>query len=245
VVCLSGVTGEDRVVLLVLVGLMLAAGVLLWWQGQDRRERLEWVGAGGAVRPGDAAGAESSGVAAAVSGRDQEGEEGVKEGEEGETDEIVVHVAGCVVRPGVYSLPAGSRMIDAVKVAGGVTAEADTDAVNLARFIGDGEQVYVPSRQDTSRLGASAGLPGPGGSAAAGWTAGTSLSGGAFTVKLDLNTATQAQLEALPGIGPALAARIIQYRQQHGPFRTPEDLLNVSGIGEKKLAEIRAYITVR
>ncbi|MCL6580970.1 MAG: ComEA family DNA-binding protein [Firmicutes bacterium] len=242
---MSGVTGEDRVVLLVLVGLILAAGVLLWWQGQDRRERLEWVGAVGAVRPDEAAGAESSGVAAAVSGRDEDEEEGVKEGEEGETHEIVVHVAGCVVRPGVYSLPAGSRMIDAVKVAGGVTAEADTNAVNLARLIGDGEQVYVPSRQETARLGSSAGLPTSGGSAAVGWAAGTVPSGGALTVKLDLNTATQAQLEALPGIGPALAARIIQYRQEHGPFRTPEELLNVSGIGEKKLAEIRPYITVR
>lgn len=137
----------------------------------------------------------------------------VEEESQSEPGEVIVHVAGAVKRSGVYRLPEGSRVIDAVEAAGGGTADADIHALNLADILIDGQRYYVPTVEESA---------GGGGTYS-----------GSGTGKINLNRATKAELETLPGIGPTLAERIITYREQHGPFRRPEELKNVSGIGNK------------
>lgn len=148
---------------------------------------------------------------------------------------LIVHVAGAVRRPGVYALRPGARVIDAVRAAGGGAPGADLGSINLARPLADGERVYVPRRGET---------PGPEASGVGGVVSGGGSSSGSASEKLNLNTATAAQFEALPGIGPVLAQRIVDYRTQHGPFRSVRDLLKVEGIGEKKFAAIKDHVTV-
>ncbi|MCW2747184.1 MAG: DNA-binding protein [Nocardioidaceae bacterium] len=141
----------------------------------------------------------------------------------GPTGEVVVDVAGKVVRPGIVTLPAGSRVIDALKAAGGAKPKADTTSLNLARVLADGEQIVV-------------GLPAVAGAA----TDGSVAAPGA---KVSLNSATSEQLDQLPGIGPVTAAAILKWRSEDGPFRTVEDLLDVKGIGDATLAELRDLVT--
>ena len=131
---------------------------------------------------------------------------------------LVVDVAGAVRRPGLYTLASGTRVDDAVTAAGGMNPHADAAAVNLAAPLADGEQVVVPAR-------------GAGGGASVG------------TTVVDLNSATAEQLDALPGIGPATAAKIVAYRQQHGAFHSLAELDAVSGIGPAKLAELKGLVT--
>ncbi|UTI62407.1 helix-hairpin-helix domain-containing protein [Paraconexibacter antarcticus] len=167
--------------------------------------------------------------------------------------EVVVHVAGAVRRPGVYRLKDGDRVADAVARAGGGTRHADLDAVNLAAKARDGVQILVPRRAPTGGAAASTAtaVPLPGGAApgtAAGAAAGAVAAGSpgpaAATPVVDLNTATEQQLETLDGVGPATAAKILQYRQANGPFRSVDDLEQVPGIGPKKLAAIRPGVRV-
>lgn len=134
---------------------------------------------------------------------------------------ILVHVLGAVAAPGLYELRDGDRVVDAIAAAGGFASGADEAGVNLARPVSDGEQLYVPAVGEAPALGAA-------------------VSDG----RVNLNTADQAALETLPRVGPALAARIIQWRQANGRFSTVEDLLNVSGIGEKTFAGLRELVTV-
>src|SRR4051812_16371016 len=142
---------------------------------------------------------------------------------------IWVDVAGAVRRPGLYSLPAGARVAAALTRAGGVRARADRAAVNLAAKLTDGQQVFVPTRAGGGAAGAggsastAAGAAGALGGSAAGSRGGASTSGAAGGVSgapISLSNASQAQLEELDGIGPALAQRIIQYREQHGGFHS-------------------------
>lgn len=139
---------------------------------------------------------------------------------------VTVHVVGEVRRPGVYELAGGARAKDAVDAAGGLLGDADQAAVNLARVVDDGEQIAVP------RLGEAV--------ADAGGAAGTGGSGPA--AKVDLNTATAEQLDALPGVGPATAAKIIADRTANGPFRTVDDLMRVSGIGPAKFDALKDLV---
>lgn len=150
--------------------------------------------------------------------------------------EVKVHVAGTVEKPGVYQLPVGSRVEDAVKLAG-VLPTADLDALNLAAPLADGQKVTVPLHQ--------AALP-PGTGRLFGAPAASTPTGAGFGTQgqVNINTAGQAELESLPGIGPALAERIIQYREESGPFRIPEDIKNVSGIGDKRYEQLKDKITV-
>ncbi len=134
---------------------------------------------------------------------------------------LYVHVLGAVIHPGLYVLDADARVVDALAMAGGTAEGADLRAVNLARPLSDGEQLFVP-------------LVGEAGSSSAPANDG----------RIDLNTADQARLETLPGIGPALAQRIIQWREANGRFRSVQDLLAVSGIGEKLLAGLRELVRV-
>jgi len=141
---------------------------------------------------------------------------------------IGVYVVGAVLNPGVYFLPQGSRVADALEAAGGATEEADLVRVNLAKRVYDEEEIYVP------RLGEeNPPLLSPLGS-----------SGGQAGGKININTATAAELETLPGIGPVLAQRIVDYRKANGPFATIEDIKNVSGIGEGIFEEIKELIFV-
>src|SRR5712691_8869277 len=128
---------------------------------------------------------------------------------------IVVDVAGAVRRPGLYRLAPGTRIADAVAIAGGATPKADITLVNLAAPLADGEQVLVPVRGSASSAADSP------------------------TAPVDLNSASAEQLDALPGIGPATAAKIVAFRQQHGPFHSADDLDAVPGIGASRIAQLK------
>ncbi|TMR01799.1 ComEA family DNA-binding protein [Actinomadura soli] len=143
---------------------------------------------------------------------------------------VVVHVLGKVRRPGVIALPSGSRVAEAIKAAGGVRPGAKTGALNLARKLVDGEQIPVGVRGLAPVAGAPS-SPAPGGSAAPG-------------APLDLNTATAEQLDDLPGVGPVLAQRIVDYRTQHGGFRSIEQLQDVSGIGARRFSDLKPMVRV-
>ncbi|CAM3709534.1 helix-hairpin-helix domain-containing protein [Occultella aeris] len=147
---------------------------------------------------------------------------------------VVVHVAGSVLIPGVYELPAGSRVDDALLAAGGPTADADLDAVNLAGWLQDGQQVYVPAVGETAPPATV-----PGAQSGTGTDAGGDAGG-----PIDLNTATAADLEELPGIGPALAQRILDWRTENGGFSSVEQLDDVSGIGPATMDRLRELVTV-
>ena len=148
----------------------------------------------------------------------------------------VVQVAGEVRRPGVYRVRAGQRVNDAVRMAGGATSRADLAGVNLAAKVEDGRQVIVPARATATRSTQAAG-----GGPAAGGSAGAS---GAGSAPLNLNTATEAQLDELDGVGPATARKIVAYRQQHGGFRSVSELDQVPGIGPKRLAALQDLLSV-
>ena len=166
---------------------------------------------------------------------------------------LTVHVAGAVRRPGVYRLPAGARVDDAVRRAGGPRGRADLAAVNLAARLEDGRQVLVPERA----AGVGGGSPSAGavaaggGGAGAGGAASTGAAGGGATgaagaagAPINLNTATLEQLDTLDGVGPGIAQRILDYRRQHGGFGRVEELGEVPGIGAKRLATLTALVTV-
>jgi competence protein ComEA len=142
---------------------------------------------------------------------------------------IIVDIVGAVRHPGVYDFAQGARVIDAVKAAGGFVRDADTQAVNLARPLVDGEQIIVPKEGEA-----------PTGAAAGTTSNGSATQGG----KVNINSATVADFDTLPGIGPVLAQKIVDYRDQHGPFSSVQDLMKVSGIGPKKFAELQDQITV-
>ena len=154
--------------------------------------------------------------------------------------EIVVHVTGQVQTPGLVYLADPSRVVEAIEAAGGPTQGADLGALNLARLLTDGEQLYVPAPGETPPVTAG-GTGSPAGSGGgAGGVGG--VGGGAGLV--NLNTADATALETLPGIGPALAQRITEYRQQHGSFKTVDQLDEVSGIGPALLEKLRSKVTV-
>jgi competence protein ComEA len=167
---------------------------------------------------------------------------------------VAVHVAGAVERPGVYRLRRGARVDDAVRRAGGPTAAADLSAVNLAARVEDGRQVLVPRRADAGAGAGGTGAAGTTGASAAVGTGagGPSGSGGgapagagaAPGARLNLNTATLEQLDALPGIGPATAQKILDHRQANGGFGSVDELAQIPGIGEKRLATLRELVQV-
>lgn len=147
---------------------------------------------------------------------------------------IVVDVSGKVRSPGLQRLPAGSRVEDALRAAGGVRPGANTEGLNRARLLVDGEQVLV---------GVPVGVTGPvmgGGSSATG--IGGSVSGAAPAAPVSLNTATVDQLDTLPGVGPVLAQHIIDYRTRHGGFRSVDELREVNGIGDRRFSDLQKLV---
>ncbi len=151
---------------------------------------------------------------------------------DGPDSRALVHAAGAVVRPGVYQVPDGARVTDLVDAAGGPAPDADLQQLNLAAKVSDGERVYVPRRGESppTPVGPGTGDPGAAGTAAGG--------------PVDLNTATPEQLDTLPGVGPATAQAILDYRKEHGRFRSVDELIDVRGIGEAKLAALRPKVRV-
>ena len=139
---------------------------------------------------------------------------------------VYVHVAGAVRRPGLVQLPQGTRVATALQRVGGPTRRADLTLVNLAARVQDGQQIVVP-------------VAGRGSAAATGPASPGATAGAAPGVKIHLSTATAEQLDEVDGIGPTLAERIIEYRDSHGGFRAIEELAEVEGIGEKRLATLR------
>lgn len=181
----------------VLVTLAVAAGVLLTWWLLSERPRTS--------TPEPVSLSADTSASASPSG------------------ELVIDVVGKVKRPGIVTLPAGSRVHEAVAEAGGVRGKADTSTLNMARVLTDGEQIIVGDAP-------AAGGPSAGGPPAAG-------------ARISLGTATLEQLDTLPGIGPVTAQAILDHRSEHGPFTSVDDLLDVKGIGEKTLSDIRDRVT--
>lgn len=228
----------------------LVATVLWWGQsvtGPDGLEGVRTVGA--AVSPdghahGPAPGVvPAPGIAPDPGGWSTPGPGAALPGDPGSADgAVTVHVSGAVARPGLVTLPTGGRVGEAVIAAGGLTSDADPDRINLARTLVDGEHVHLPRVGEDGGTVAGPSAP-PGGTpdgAGAGAAGGTTPDG-----LVDLNRASTTELEQLPGIGPARAAAIIEYRELHGPFAVPGDLRGVSGIGEATFQKLAPLVVVR
>ena len=138
---------------------------------------------------------------------------------------IYIHILGAVVRPGLYLLADGERALDAVGAAGGFTATADQSGVNLARLLVDGEQILVPEIGEAPAAGVAPGTQTPGG-------------------KVNINTADETVLETLPRVGPAMAKRIVDWRTKNGRFTAVEDLMSVTGVGEKTFDQLKDLVTL-
>ncbi|MEI2639818.1 MAG: ComEA family DNA-binding protein [Microthrixaceae bacterium] len=161
---------------------------------------------------------------------------------------ITVHVAGAVASPGVVSLAASSRVVDAVAAAGGLRSDADPDRINLAASLSDGIKVVVPIKGQA--LPAEVPLESAGSSGGAAAVAGTGTASGSKATganggqSVNINTASDQELQALPGVGPSTSAAIVAHREKSGPFRSVEGLLDVRGIGEAKLDAMRDMVTI-
>lgn len=162
---------------------------------------------------------------------------------------VTVHVAGAVRKPGVYRFPPSARADDALKAAGGATEKANTDAINLAAKLEDGQQLYVPTKEEQPSGGAQE----SGNSTAPRERGGANRMPASASSKLttpgqgtvNINTASLEELQRLPGVGPSTAAKIIAFRKETGGFTAPEQLMDVSGIGEKKFAKMKPFVRVR
>ena len=153
---------------------------------------------------------------------------------------VFVHVVGAVRHPGMFELPAGARVADAVGAAGGLAGNAAQAGVNLARPVTDGEQVVVPTIDEYAK-GAQ---PAPGGAAPAAGAGAAGAAGAAAGALVNVNTADVTALDTLPGVGPSTAAKIVAEREANGPFTSPDDLARVAGIGPKKLEELKPRVSV-
>jgi len=153
---------------------------------------------------------------------------------------VLVHVVGQVPRPGVVRLPPGSRVLNAVNAAGGAMRSADLNHLNLARVVADGEQIVVPKPGEIVPVAGAPGSPGAGAGSSGQGSTGAGSAGGL----VDLNTADAAALDSLPGVGPVLSQRILDWRTEHGRFSSVDELGEVSGIGDKLLAQIGPKVRV-
>ena len=165
---------------------------------------------------------------------------------------IYVQVSGAVVRPGVYALPAGARIFQAIELAGGLTGEAESSSLNQAGFLADGQMVYVMDKEEAAAWAAGASaedgsgaVPGmPGGDVSEGQPGRARSDGGAEDGKVNLNTATESDLMALPGIGVAKAKSILAWREENGGFSQIEDLMKIQGIKEGVFSKIKDSVKV-
>ncbi|MFI2712807.1 helix-hairpin-helix domain-containing protein [Micromonospora sp. NPDC018662] len=208
--------GRRGVRALAAVAAIVVLVAAVWaWRSRPSAEPVRPVAPVGVASTGEAsAGAVTEGAAPA-----------------GSPAQVVVTVAGKVRRPGLVRLPAGARLADALTAAGGALPGIDVALLNPARKVTDGELILV-------------GVTAPPGQAAPGPAAGGGAPGGPAAGPVNLNTATLAQLDALPGVGPVLAQRILDHREQHGPFRSVADLRQVDGIGDARYEQLKELVTV-
>lgn len=237
----AGLSGVPRHVLVcagILCALLVALALVHFWPGGAPAGDFSTTGAGEqavvAADTGDTGGTAGSAFPASASAG-------------ASAAPIAVDVEGAVREPGVYELADGSRVADAVEAAGGLARGASRTSVNLAQKVSDGMQVYVATKKEAAGAGGAAasgagGTASGAGKAAAGGAAGsgTAAAGG----KVNLNTASAEELQTLSGIGPALSQRIIDYRESKGPFKSVEQLKEVSGIGDAKFAAVEDSVCV-
>jgi competence protein ComEA len=210
--------GAAIVVIVVALGLTVLIGVL---RSAGAPVETVTIGAGDVGRAGGTGGSDAAGSAT--------DDEAMTDA--GAAASLFVHVSGAVVAPGIYVVGARARVVDAVAAAGGFAPDADRSAVNLARPVSDGEQLHVP-------------VAGTGEPVAPATDAANAQGSGAGAGPVNLNTADASQLDALPRIGPAMAQRIIEWREANGRFTSVDDLLAVPGIGDKMLASLRELVSV-
>lgn len=221
---------------------VLCAALWQWWPGRGD------AGLAGSISAGTVSTLASPNVTARALGSSAVGESEVgatvAESKSPERT-LLVHVVGAVRRPGVYGLNEGARVRDAVDAAGGLLGSAAQASVNLARVVADGEQIYVPTQDEVEKgVGHNVGSPGvqpqtgAPGSPTGGAAAGPSM-------PVNINTADAALLDTLPGIGPTTAAKIVAEREANGPFASVDDLGRVSGIGAKKLEDLKGLVVTR
>lgn len=227
-------------VAVLLAALAAAAGAWFWCQaGSAVPEFLPLSGmdSGGLSE-------ESKGDAAAGSAPDPVS----SQGEPSSAVLVVVHVAGAVAKPGVIRLQQGSRVDDAIAAAGGALAEGDANRLNLALMVEDGQKIYVPQHGEPLPAGSDAAAsegPGPDGSGASSSGTSGTVQQGTQGAKVNLNTAGAAELDTLPKVGPVLAQRIVDWRKEHGPFNSVEELDAVDGVGPKMLEALLPLVTVQ
>lgn len=229
------------------LALVIAAGV--GWFGwrfvarpapiEDRMPMAAPAVSGGGVGVADDATPSAHATSSAQSGDEQGSGQGAPStNTDPNSEPATVHVAGAVMNPGVVTLDPGKRVTDAVAAVGGLSPDADPDRINLAAPLLDGARIVVPRRgEEVPAEVPTTVAPAPG--ASVGGTGADQA-----TSKVALNTATAEDLESLPGVGPATAAAILAYREENGPFRSVDDLLEVRGIGDAKLDAIRDLVTV-
>ncbi|MEV5544706.1 ComEA family DNA-binding protein [Streptomyces sp. NPDC052309] len=220
-----GLERRSAVALTVLLVVAAVFAVQHYWSG-----RTQPVAAPEVVREAPEYGGDGRGTGAATGPATPTGAPSTTAGAE-----IVVDVGGRVREPGVHRLPAGSRVADALRAAGGVRPGTKTDGLNRARFLVDGEQVIVGAPAPAPGAGPGPVAPAPGGPAGP-------AAGAAAATPVSLNTATADQLDTLPGVGPVLAQHIIDYRTRHGGFRSVDELREVNGIGERRFADLRNLV---
>ncbi len=232
-----GLERRSAVALGVLLVVAAVFAVQHFWVGRTQPVRApEVVRAVAPYADGDTGGGGDGSGAAGKNGESRASSAGVRGAASAAGTEIVVDVSGKVREPGVHRLPAGSRVTDALRAAGGVRPGTNTDGLNRARFLVDGEQIVVGGP-------APAAMPGAGGANSAGAVGSVGAAAGAApTVPISLNTATPDQLNSLPGVGPVLAQHIIDYRTQHGGFRSVNELRQVNGIGDRRFADLRDLV---
>ena len=217
-------------VALVIAGIVAVLGVRLAWASvHDTTTPVRAPGASPGVDLDPAARGSPSTAAAAGSPSSA----GPGTASAGAGGIVVVDVVGQVGRPGLVSLPAGSRVADAITAAGGATPEADVSLLNQARLVIDGEQIRVPRQGEVIAAAPGAAAPGAAGGA-----------GGGVGALVSLNSADLATLDGLPGVGPVLAQRILDWRSEHGRFTSVDELGEVSGIGDKLMSQLRPRVTL-
>jgi competence protein ComEA len=241
---MAGVPPAAVAAVAVVLSVAVLGALWRWWPRGDQEglspgiARAEAGSAGTAKASGDASSSASSGAGAAKGASAAKG-----------SGPVTVHVVGAVLHPGVYELASGARVRDAVTSAGGMAGNAAQTSINLARPLTDGEQIVVSTQDEYAKAtagaatknvsGASKGVVSPGGASAE--------NPGAPSVGavVNINTADAAALDALPGVGPSTAAKIVADREANGPFASPDDLGRVSGIGTKKLEALKDFIRVQ
>ena len=226
-------------VVLGIVGFVFCVGVgclgYFWYSG--------WSKFGGVQKFGDVSGVEFGGESFGVEDESslKDGESNVGDGKgsnkSGEGEVIYVHIVGEVKNQGVICLVKGQRIVDAIEKAGGVTELADLGKVNLAFVLSDGQKVRIPSVDDEGSLNEDYVSVDGGNNVVSG-------GGGSSVRRININTASQTELETITGVGPSLAAKIISYREKNGKFKSVDELRNVSGIGDAKFEALKDFVEV-